>query len=449
MNKSKIFLSLMLVFLMIFSLAACKGENTSPEQNETKDKTGTAESKTSETADIVFWEMMWGPADSYTETVEGLVEQFNNSQTEVNVKVQLTPWDNFYQTFLTAVSSGAAPDVSTGAFPQDIQYAKMGEILYLDPIIEQWEEENNPILDDFMQSSIDLHKYEGKQAGLPWCADPSQIVYRKDIFEQAGITDMPETWDEFLDVCRAIKEKTDVVPFVFAAADNRSTLTMLNFMFTNNVGITDENVNPTFDDPKVVETLQFFSTLYEEKLIPEGTVSYKGADADKVFYSGKAAMLFSGAPNDIYSYEDINDKSGIMPPFAGRSGEKRAIAAINPIMAYNQTKSPEGSMAFIKWWMENNLPLWSEGKAGPFPARLSYLSNPYFTEDWVKNEISEKVIKVGAPLVWPSPNLYPEFAQFEGEDYPGLALQRVLSGDTDFEAIVKDVNEKILKAFGK
>lgn len=448
MKRVSLFIIIVLIIALMGLSVACTGaENQSNTGQEDTTKEEGEQTKPVEKVQITYWEMMWGPADKYTAAVEELVNKFNDTHSDIEVKVQMVPWDNFYQTFLTAVTSGAAPDVSTGAFPQPIQYAQMGEILPLDSIVEQWQKENSSVLDDLMPGSLELYQYEGQQAGIPWNLDPRVIVYRKDVFEQAGVSKMPETWDDFINTCRAIKNNTDVNPFVFAAADQMGTQVMLHFMLMNNVGITDENVKPNFEDPKVIKTLELFGTLHKEGLIPEGTISYKGADAEKLYYSGKAAMYFTGPPQGIFDYPDVANNSGILPPFAGPDGEKGGLVWPNAIMAYKQSKSPEAAKTFIKWWIENNLPLWTEGNAGALPSRSSFTKDPHFTSNWVAKETAEKVVPVGKTPVWPAKNLYSQFSQIEGENYLAIAVQDVLSGQTDYAAIAKKVNDMIKKTF--
>ncbi len=52
-----------------------------------------------------FWEMNYGSDDAYLETCEKLIAQYENENPGVNIEVTVQPWDNYYQLFLTAVSS--------------------------------------------------------------------------------------------------------------------------------------------------------------------------------------------------------------------------------------------------------------------------------------------------------------------------------------------------------
>src|SRR6267154_1027935 len=86
---------------------------------------------------LQFWDMIWGPPE-YIDTGKALVAQFNQEHPDITVTYRSIPWNNWYQTFLTAIGSGTAPDVSTGAGYQAIQLYDQGAILPIDDVIGQW-----------------------------------------------------------------------------------------------------------------------------------------------------------------------------------------------------------------------------------------------------------------------------------------------------------------------
>lgn len=53
----------------------------------------------------------------------------------------------------------------------------------------------------------------GMAYGIPSYAYLSGILYNKEVFYKAGITELPKTTDEFLEAMRLIKEHTDAIPF--------------------------------------------------------------------------------------------------------------------------------------------------------------------------------------------------------------------------------------------
>lgn len=428
--------------LMIGLLAGCGGDTGG-------DTSGGGGGTTGDAVTITHWEMVNGPADTYEAAARAIVDNFNSSNDQnITVELQMTPWDNFYQTFLTAITSGAAPDTSTGASTQPLQYALMGEILDLQPIVDQWNEEGSDIVSQFPEGSLDMLTYDGILTGLPWALDPRGITYRTDYFEAAGITEMPTTWDEFLDVCAQLKEANpDVVPFVFGGADQMSTHTMMLLLMQNGTGFTNENVEADFTSSNVTEVLEFLHELYANGYISEGTASYKSADAEKMYCSGTAAMWFSGMPTATIDYPEVAENSAVLPAMAGPSGgDARYYTWINSIMAYTQSEEPDACRAFIKYWIENELTLFTEGGCSQLPARADLQQDAFFSETWYTKEFTEKVVPVAVPQSWPAASLFPAFSQIEGEDYPGKALQAVITGDTDYAAIQQDTNDKIATA---
>lgn len=402
--------------------------------------------------EIVFWDMMWGPAQTYPAAMGEIVNRYNSSNPDnIHVTLQTVPWDNFYQVFLTAVTSKAAPDVSTGAFMQSIQFAEMGEGLSLDPIVDAWKEENNPILNDYSEAIFNLHMYDGKHYGLPWNLDTRQFTYRKDYFEKAGITKLPATWAEFEEACAKLKAAlpADTYPVIFPGGGDYNGLhAIITFFVQNDTGATDARGNPDYLNPRITETLQFINRLYVKGYIPEGFPAYRGTDAEKLFQSGKAAMYLHNAI-DLRDFPDIEAVGGILPPMAGPSGKAQNYTWVNAIEAFSQTKDPEACHAFIKWLLENEGELWEKSGLGALPARASLRQRPYFTDRWATREISELVLPTVVSVCHPSPSIFLPFSIIEGEAIPMIGMVNACVANPDYRAIQQDVQDRMLKAWAE
>ncbi|HTI13458.1 MAG TPA: extracellular solute-binding protein, partial [Dictyobacter sp.] len=77
---------------------------------------------------INFWDMNWGN-NSYFDVAKQLVTQFNNTHKGITVKYQGLPWNNWYQTFTTALGSGTGPDISTGGSFMGVQFYSTNDVL--------------------------------------------------------------------------------------------------------------------------------------------------------------------------------------------------------------------------------------------------------------------------------------------------------------------------------
>ncbi|MDR1617428.1 MAG: sugar ABC transporter substrate-binding protein [Treponema sp.] len=412
---------------------------------------GGAAASSGGTRNIVFWDMMWGPAATYTGASQALVDKFNAENTDnIRVKLQVIPWDNYYQVFLTAVTSGSAPDVATGAFAQPTQYADMGEGLPLDPVIDMWKKENNPILKDIPENIWNLHMYDGKHYGLPWNMDTRQILYRTDYFKQAGITKLPTTWAEFEDACAKLKRTlpADTYPLVFPGGGDYNALhAVLTLLVSNDAGVADKNGQPDFLNPRVTEMMEFANRLYTKGYVPEGIAAYKGVDAEKLFQAGKAAMFMHNAMA-LGDFPDLDKNCGVLPPMAGPSAKSaKNYSWVNPIQAFNQTKDPQACYIFIKWWLENLLPLYTQGGVTALPARSSFRQNSFFQTNWQKKQISDLVLPGIVAPIYPADNIYVPWAIIEGENIPMMGLVRSLAPNPNIRAIQQDIQNQMIEAW--
>ncbi|RPF20206.1 ABC transporter substrate-binding protein [Myceligenerans xiligouense] len=66
---------------------------------------------------------------------------------------------------------------------------------------------------------VEEKAYDGQVYGLSITVNTQGLVYNKKVWEEAGITDLPATPDEFLDDLRAISQNTDAVPYYTNYAD--------------------------------------------------------------------------------------------------------------------------------------------------------------------------------------------------------------------------------------
>ena len=149
-------------------------------------------SQAKEHVDVQFWDMIWGGPE-YIDAGKALVAQFNQEHPDITVTYRSVPWTNWYQTFLTAIGSGTAPDISTGAGYQAVQLYDQDAILPIDDVISQLKADGK--LDDFLPKTVDILKYKDHYVALPWAIDIRVWYYRKDLLEQAHVQP-PGTWQE-------------------------------------------------------------------------------------------------------------------------------------------------------------------------------------------------------------------------------------------------------------
>lgn len=132
--------------------------------------------------------------------IEPMVEKFNETN-EDNIKVEVVLKTGEWQTALkTAILSGQSPDILHGV--QDVVEALSNGW------VEPWD---NYLSDDFKEK-IDPYAYKVDVDGelstyaFVWGAKTYKMAYNKELFEAAGITELPTTWEEVYEAAKKITE---------------------------------------------------------------------------------------------------------------------------------------------------------------------------------------------------------------------------------------------------
>lgn len=109
----------------------------------------------------------------------------------------------FKSKLTTVMQSGEPPDIfqSWGGGVM-IEYAKVGLLKDITPDLDA---DNGAWRATFSPGALGVYAYEGKNYGVPWDMGMVGIWYNKALFDQAGITSPPKTWNELLDAVRKLK----------------------------------------------------------------------------------------------------------------------------------------------------------------------------------------------------------------------------------------------------
>lgn len=111
-----------------------------------------------------------------TEFVRG----FRAAHPDIEVKVQIQEWDGIGEKVTAALASNDAPDVIETGNTQVAQFAQSGGLLDLSDKVDELGG------GDWLRGLAEPGAYEGKQYGIPYYAANRVVIYRTDLFRQAG-----------------------------------------------------------------------------------------------------------------------------------------------------------------------------------------------------------------------------------------------------------------------
>ncbi len=129
---------------------------------------------------------------------------------------------------------------------------------------------------------------------------PHGVIYNKKVFAQAGITESPETFDEFLLYCEKIK-RLGVQPIVVGGKDIWHMGFWINKFLIDEVYIKNPDWNAQRGEGKVswtdagpMSAMQKLKFLWDNGYVASGFTGTADNQTASILLSGQAAMLYSG-----------------------------------------------------------------------------------------------------------------------------------------------------------
>ncbi|WP_216772381.1 ABC transporter substrate-binding protein [Metabacillus halosaccharovorans] len=261
---------------------------------------GSESANSSESADKITVEF-WG-IETQKVLYEPVIEEFEKEHPEIDIKYSTRTVDAHKEGLKVAASSNTLPDVwfnwggTIGSF-----YPENGLTLDLTEYAEQgkWNEL-------YLETALELTKYEDQITGVPTKLAGLGIFYRKDIFEELGI-EVPKTFEEFEAVMAELKDN-NVTPVSVGGKFGWHTMRFTEAVLEHYAGpeLKDQliGLEQSWDNPAVEQTYAKLKEWEGKGYFPTGFITSDPNEAKMPFYSGDAAMLLEGPWFDTTATED-------------------------------------------------------------------------------------------------------------------------------------------------
>jgi raffinose/stachyose/melibiose transport system substrate-binding protein len=131
-----------------------------------------------------------------------------------NVTIDITVYEN--EAFKTAI----APRLQAGDPPDLFQsWGGGGLSEQVDAgLVKDISADVQPWIGDLNEAAVGMYQVDGKQYGIPFDLGMVGFWYNKALFEQAGITAPPTTWEEFLEDVQKLKD-AGITPLALGEGD--------------------------------------------------------------------------------------------------------------------------------------------------------------------------------------------------------------------------------------
>ena len=319
--------------LAAVTLAAC---SSSPGSS------GSGSSASSGTTTIQFW------VRSDIEAIaKQLVTKFNATHSNIKVDLTVTPDTYEVEKLGTAIASGNAPDVVALNDIDVPQFATEHELLDITSRAHALS-----FYKDLSPGQLSLGTYQGKLYGVPFDADLSIIDYNKTLFQKAGLNpnDPPTTWPEIISDAKKITALGNgIYGFDFQGdCSGCFTFTGMPFIWAAGGQIMPPNGNhATLTSAGVAAALNFYKTLWDDKVTPPSDQGATGATWGAAFQAGKIGMEPFDAGLGLAA-----QKAGVdvgITPIPGPNGGESTFAGGDDMVILANSPHAAAAWTFTQW----------------------------------------------------------------------------------------------------
>jgi multiple sugar transport system substrate-binding protein len=209
--------------------------------------------------EVRFWAM-----GREGEVVQELIRDFERENPGIHVHVQQIPWSAAHEKLLTSFVGNATPDLAQLGNTWIAEFSALGALEPLDP----WLGRSTLSDTSYFGGIWDTNVVDSVAYGVPWYVDTRVLFYRRDLFERAGITHMPERWDEWRQALVAVKQHLGHEGYALFLPPNEYEPLLVFALGTGSTMLLENGTRGGFSQPAFRRAFDFYIGLYRDKLAP-------------------------------------------------------------------------------------------------------------------------------------------------------------------------------------
>lgn len=367
-------LSILLSTVLTLALVACAGsqETESPPTTESAQTESAASPADAQSTDSEVTLQYFEP--HYFEgaiAIDKSIALFNEEYPNIKIEVESVPMADRTAKFIAAMTAGSGPDiVCIGAGGDYMTFMNEGYLVGLNQFTQSdhW--------DKFHELFVDFATVDGEIYGIPYSSGNYAIMYNKRHYAEAGITELPKTWDEFKDAMRALTRDTDgdgqIDRYGLALSTQREIpprlLTMLSW--TNGGEIVTADGTPVINSDANVEALEWLSSMVLEGLVPPGVANVDSTIEEQQFSAELVSTMIEGnwgVPRIIRADPKFEEDMGFYPIPAPEGKTAQSMSTIAYLAISTDSKFQQEAFWFIDYMSRTHVQLSFVDNGGYLP----------------------------------------------------------------------------------
>jgi raffinose/stachyose/melibiose transport system substrate-binding protein len=298
------------------------------------------------TVELKWWILT--QQDTAQAAVDKLIEDFEAANPNITISLETRSTDAHKDALRTSAGTDAAPDIFAMWAGPGLggEFVKAGVSKDVTNYYEQYH-----WADRFTPATIEPYTQYGGHHGVPWSQSLQVVYYNKRLFQQAGITAEPTSYQELVADADRLKA-AGITPIEFGGSVNWHVMRLLDNLVETECG-------PEKADQLTSRTASWagepcvdaaFTELkkWSDSYVNQGFIGIDNDESSTLFYTGKAAMALEG---DWFTSQIVDgggniDEVGIFP---FPTGTNRLYGFSNGQYIGAKSKHPDEAAKFIDY----------------------------------------------------------------------------------------------------
>jgi sn-glycerol 3-phosphate transport system substrate-binding protein len=323
------------------------------------------------------------------EYMQAAVDEYNELQNDIRINLVETPPSR--ERIATALSANQGPDLMW--YNHNMPWFFGIEAVYpLNDFVADSEIGIDP--DQLFPSFRQAVQYAGVVQAIPIHGCPGGLLYNREIFRAAGLSDedAPTTWEEVEALALQFTERDGDQITQWGLVNGAIDWMLQELLLSNGGDWSSPDLSRYVTEPeRLVEGLEWWRSLrHDHEVIPVPSgVTWAGVEAmqggSEAFIRGEAAMSgFHGicsAAGMIDQNPDL-DIAAVLTPLGPSAGGERTISpGFDGIFVMATNPAPREAYLFSKWFFEEKALGLVAISPGSVPSTTAALDSPEIQED--------------------------------------------------------------------
>lgn len=288
---------------------------------------------------------MWYPpigGDIEREYWDTTIAKFQEEYPNIDVEVEIIPWDRRGERLQTAITGAATPDV-TYALPADVYaWAPDGILADLsEAVVDQ---------DKYLPNALEAVTIDDKLYGAPVLVGVLPTIHVKPVWDDMGVEpeDYPKTWDEVKEWAPKLKEKGYYITQYDGHPAQTLNGSFYQLLWANGGRVLSEDLSTVeVNNAAGVEALEFAKWLVDNDYSPKDAITQDMPVETSPIAQHKVAMLFSRSIESLTQNGLSADELVITAPLENK--ESLSYGNVASWVIFEESQNKEAASVWINW----------------------------------------------------------------------------------------------------